>query len=390
MTTKVKPRIYIGLLVFLAVIALLIFVAYPMQMAWGMWGLALTEIMLLLCAIVPALLFKWGLREIFIIRMPAIRQVFGVLVLWLGGYIAVLATSLITAYLFPEGMTNVSNDLLEFFKSVPFPVTLFILAVLPAVCEEALHRGLIQYTFMGANKWATVLGMGLIFGVFHLDLYRFLGTAVLGIILTLIMFETRNILLPMLFHFINNAMTSLSTLVSEPTQEVIQTPLSTVGAFLILSAAVPFILTAGSKLLKAKEESRSNPISKRAKYIAIAATVILAVVGVGIISASMNQEPLFETSFSCGINQNTPPHILEFSVEKCGRYGLELSIQGENVITSMVITNSSGNTIYDLTCGSMTLDEGRIDLEAGDYLVTFTHVYDGEDFQNVSVKIIIK
>ena len=166
MTRTVKPNIYTGLIVFVVVLVLMVLVAVPMQLAWGMWGLALTEVMLLICAIVPAVIFKWDLREIFRLSRPTVRQVFGVLVLWLGAYLAVAAVTMITAYLFPEGMGYVSNELLKFFGSVPFPLTLFIVALMPAVCEEALHRGLILHTFRGKNKWVTMMGMGLIFGIF--------------------------------------------------------------------------------------------------------------------------------------------------------------------------------------------------------------------------------
>ena len=112
MTGTVKPNIYIGLIVFIIVLVLMVFVAAPMQYAWGMWGLALTELMLLLCAIVPALILKWDLREIFRFSRPAARQIFGVLVLWLGTYLSVAAITMIIFYLFPEGLGYVSNELL--------------------------------------------------------------------------------------------------------------------------------------------------------------------------------------------------------------------------------------------------------------------------------------
>ncbi|HOL17232.1 MAG TPA: type II CAAX endopeptidase family protein [Bacillota bacterium] len=364
MAKTVKPNLYIGLIVFFMVLVLMILVAMPMQMAWGMWGLALTELMLLACAIVPALIFKWDLREIFKFSRPTVRQIFGVLVLWLGAYLAIAAVTMIIAYFFPEGVSYVSSELSKFFSSVPFPLTLLIAAVMPAVCEEALHRGLILHTFGGKSKWITMMGMGLIFGIFHLDPYRFLGTAILGVILTLIMIETQNILLPILFHFVNNSASLLSTLIDE-SGAAVQPPLESVGVFMILAAAVPFLLLAGSRLLKSKAESRSNPVSKRAKFVAVAAAVILAAAGTGIIAASLAQAPLFETSYSGGVNRDTSPHELEFTVPEDGSYIIDLNIQGGPVITTMVIENSRGEQVFDVSAGSLTYN-GLIDLEAGD------------------------
>ena len=117
----------------------------PLQFAWKMWGLALTELILLAMAIIPVLILRWDFREVFRMRIPTWRQVFGTLVLWLGSYIAVLTVVMIISYLFPQGMSDVGSDMLEFFASVPFPVRFFILTVMPAICEEA-HTGLYLYS----------------------------------------------------------------------------------------------------------------------------------------------------------------------------------------------------------------------------------------------------
>ena len=233
-----------------------------------------------------------------------------------------------------------------------------------------------------------MMGMGLIFGIFHLDPYRFLGTALLGVFLTLIMLETRNILLPMLFHFVNNSVASLSTLLNEPGAAV-QPPLSSVGIFLILAAAVPFLLLASSRLLKAKAESSSNSAGKRVKFIAIAAAVMLAAAGTGITSAYFAREPVFESSFSGEVNRYTPPHELEFTVLKDGSYFIDLSIQGDRVVTSMVIVNSRGEQVFDVSAGALTLN-GPLKLEAGDYVITLTHDNDSAEFLTVSVDILIR
>ncbi|MDD2283696.1 MAG: CPBP family intramembrane metalloprotease, partial [Eubacteriales bacterium] len=138
MNPAIKPRVAIGIFVFLLVIVLTIIVAVPVQSAWKIWGLAITELMLLACALVPALLLKWDLKEVFPVKIPSLRQLFGVLVLLTGSYLSVLAINMVFFYLFPQGLTDVSNQFLYLFRSVPLPVALFIVAVMPAVCEECL------------------------------------------------------------------------------------------------------------------------------------------------------------------------------------------------------------------------------------------------------------
>ena len=95
--------------------------------------------------VIPVLILRWDFREVFRMRIPTWRQVFGTLVLWLGSYISVLTVVMIISYLFPQGMSDVGSDMLEFFASVPFPVRFFILTVMPAICEEALHRDFIIF-----------------------------------------------------------------------------------------------------------------------------------------------------------------------------------------------------------------------------------------------------
>ena len=52
--------------------------------------------------------------------------------------------------------------------SVPFWVSVIVVALLPAICEEAVHRGVIIHTMYRIRKeWLVVLIMGIYFGLFH-------------------------------------------------------------------------------------------------------------------------------------------------------------------------------------------------------------------------------
>lgn len=394
MNKVIRPRVSMGILLFIMVMAVMVFTAAPLQFAWKMWGLALTELILLAMAIIPVLILRWDFREVFRMRIPTWRQVFGTLVLWLGSYIAVLTVVMIISYLFPQGMSDVGSDMLEFFASVPFPVRFFILTVMPAICEEALHRGFILYSFKHTSKWTAIISMGFIFGLFHLDPYRFLGTAILGAVLTYIMIETRNILLPMLFHFVNNAPSALVTLISTPGAEAGPTPLASVGLIVLMATATPFLLLAGSRLLLSKEERKSRPITKATWIVAIVMAAVLAISGAVMtvagaieLMADLMAPPAFETAFSQDVNRDTPGHQLEFSVEEAGRYQLDLNIQGaEGVVTEVVITGGTGQEVYRASAGEMT-GQGYVDLAAGDYLVTVTFSTESQEYLPVRVEI---
>jgi membrane protease YdiL (CAAX protease family) len=197
------------------------------------------------------------------------------------------------------GMTNL-------FYSLPGVIAFFIVAVMPAVCEELLHRGIILHTFKGIqSKWIIVFSMAFIFGVFHLDPYRFLGTAILGGFITYIAVETENLLLPMLYHFVNNAISFLSSLAT-PTEEVAEAAetltsasdvmmLYAVGTYLFLSAGAVLVLRGGAALVQKKlspeatDEERASRKNKTilSWVIAGALALVLLVTGLAIMLANL-------------------------------------------------------------------------------------------------------
>jgi membrane protease YdiL (CAAX protease family) len=113
--------------------------------------------------------------------------------------------------------------------------TLALVALTPAICEEALFRGpILRGLRTRAGPAAAVALTGLLFGVFHIELSRILPTALLGILLSLIALESGSILPAMLAHFLNNAsLVVLATLrVDERLAEI-----GTVGSVLIFAAS---------------------------------------------------------------------------------------------------------------------------------------------------------
>lgn len=86
-------------------------------------------------------------------------------------------------------------------------ISIIVLALIPAICEEALFRGGLQnYLYRGNNKfWFSIIIVSLIFSVVHFSFYGFLSRFVLGIILGLLYQYSGKLWLPILAHFINNA-----------------------------------------------------------------------------------------------------------------------------------------------------------------------------------------
>ncbi len=81
----------------------------------------------------------------------------------------------------------------------------FIFAVSPAICEEFLFRGIILQGAIGkVSRPGAVVLSGALFGIFHLDPYRLLGTMVLGFIMGYIAIKACSLLASTIFHLTNN------------------------------------------------------------------------------------------------------------------------------------------------------------------------------------------
>jgi len=272
-TARMQPRWWMGVLWFIVVMAVVYFAFGPIQYALGMPGLVVTELILLALAVVPAIVMKWNLKEVFSIRLPKLRQLFGALVIWAGAFLLMMSVNMVIMFLFPQQMASTGTALNSFFTSISPVIGFLIIAVSPAICEEALCRGLIQYTFRDVkSKVIVVAAMGVIFGVFHMDPVRILGTGILGAAIAYVMLETKNILLPMLIHFTNNALSAVATfstsseavsdeLVAE-SMEMISSSTAFIGVYVMLAAAAPVLLLIGAAMIHVKKTENEAVITE--------------------------------------------------------------------------------------------------------------------------------
>ena len=86
-------------------------------------------------------------------------------------------------------------------------VNLFIVALIPAIGEELLFRGLILKLFkeITGNIHLAVIISAVFFAAMHLQFYGFLPRFTLGLLLGYAFVLTRNLWVPMFIHFVNNA-----------------------------------------------------------------------------------------------------------------------------------------------------------------------------------------
>ena len=117
--------------------------------------------------------------------------------------------------IFSEWVLPVPKQLLEELRKSLIPLdgsrgfiaTLLLVAVTPAICEECLFRGPILHGLRTRlDNVAAVVITASLFGLFHMDVYRLIPTALLGVMLGFIALESSSIVPSMVAHFCNNAM----------------------------------------------------------------------------------------------------------------------------------------------------------------------------------------
>mgnify|MGYP002090932866 CR=1 FL=1 len=70
--------------------------------------------------------------------------------------------TMIIAYFFPEEVIGVSQGLGMEFASLTFIISFVIVSISPAICEEAVFRGVVMHSFdNGKNKWIAIVVTGL-------------------------------------------------------------------------------------------------------------------------------------------------------------------------------------------------------------------------------------
>ena len=206
---KVKKslKIWQGVLTLL-VSAVILFVAAPILLSpFGMYGSLLGELLLFGVAVGAVLLFHGDLREVFPLKKPHFSGIAGTILIWVGTFLCEMVLLLILSLFFPDQILEVNDGLSSSIAAGPFLLSFVTVAISPAICEEALFRGTFVSSLRGRlGKWAVLLISGCIFGMFHGDVFRFFPTAIGGVMMGYLLWETGNMCYNMLFHFINNAL----------------------------------------------------------------------------------------------------------------------------------------------------------------------------------------
>lgn len=108
-------------------------------------------------------------------------------------------------------------------------INMLMIAVIPAVGEELLFRGILQRLFskITGNVHVAVIIAAFLFSALHMQFYGFLPRFVLGLILGYLFAWSGSIWVPIIVHFINNAFAVVAMFLAG--QDMIDTDLESLG-----------------------------------------------------------------------------------------------------------------------------------------------------------------
>ena len=203
---KKQLRLWQGLLVIILA-GLEVFVFSDFLPQWlGMGRSLIGELILLGTAVGAVAVFGGKFRSVFPIHKPKLTEVMGTILIYLGASQAISVVTMIEMYIAPEMVTETSIGLSSMFTSSSMIVAIVVVGIAPAICEEAVFRGVFFNSIWNQThgKWIPILVTAVVFGLFHGSIIRFFPTFLLGIVLGYLVYETNNMFYNVMFHAINN------------------------------------------------------------------------------------------------------------------------------------------------------------------------------------------
>ena len=264
LTNQERLRPWMGFALFAFVMLFFVFVCGPLQTHLGLVGLVLTELLFFAIVIVFCLIRKISIKEVLPMKKISFKDIMGCIFLLAGSFPLSLLMVVITSIIIPSSTAEAEALSDTLYGSMNYITTVLVIALLPAICEESMHRGLLLSCFRSLKKdWLIVLIIGLFFGINHLSVLRFATTFMLGVVLSYVVVKKNNILLSMFIHFMNNLISATagylsSTEVAKPISQAMDSvEISTATASINPLLRLPPVIFLFSSALYRRFSSRS-------------------------------------------------------------------------------------------------------------------------------------
>lgn len=123
-------------------------------------------------------------------------------------------------------------------------VGIFIIALLPGMCEEMMHRGFLLTAYERRGSYRAAVIVAILFGLFHFDLLNLAGPVLLGLVFGYYVVRTDSIFAGILAHFLNNAIAEVIQYLWGDPEPGVTLTISWQELLGIIAVGVPALVTA--------------------------------------------------------------------------------------------------------------------------------------------------
>ena len=188
---------------------LMIYLGGSLELSYGFYGIMGTQLCILAVPVLIAIYTKKDLKKTFSLARCGARFYPAALLMVMGAILIGIVLSVVVGALFPES-SELANEGLEVLEGHSLFAAIAVVAFSPAICEEFLFRG---YMFSAMKKsyspLVAILITSAMFGIFHMSLARFFGTAFLGACNCYMVYRSKSIIPGAIMHLFNNTLAVL-------------------------------------------------------------------------------------------------------------------------------------------------------------------------------------
>ena len=111
-------------------------------------------------------------------------------------------------------VNTTGTHMIELMENKPLVISVLVIGVLPAICEEFVYRGVLYQNYRKSSVLKAILLSAFLFGIMHMNLNQFFYAFFLGILFAIVN-EAVGSLIPSVFlHFMKNAMSTVGMFIA--------------------------------------------------------------------------------------------------------------------------------------------------------------------------------
>lgn len=222
-------------------------------------GTVVIQLMIVAVPLALTWYMKSDVKKLFRLQKPEKKTIVGSILLYIGTYLVMFMLSIVLSKLLPNHLDELEMAFDEMMKQ-PFVLLVLVIAVMPAIGEELLFRGLVFGSMRHKYKvgWA-IFFSALLFGAYHTNLVKLIPTGLLGACFAYIVYKSGSIFISMLLHFTNNFLSVIAMKYPETMEKalpfMVKEDLSVIELIIMLVFGIAFA-AAGLFLINRKKEDK--------------------------------------------------------------------------------------------------------------------------------------